>query len=58
MAQLVNASGSVGRPGTIIIKEATNPKTFNLHQNYPNPFNPATNIEYDISYDTNIFVNI
>ena len=32
----------------------TNPNDYSLYQNYPNPFNPATKIEFNIPYESDI----
>jgi hypothetical protein len=34
------------------------PNKFNLAQNYPNPFNPATNINYDLPFDSKVAIKI
>jgi len=34
------------------------PDKFNLAQNYPNPFNPATNINYDLPFDSKVSIKI
>lgn len=34
------------------------PETFTMKQNYPNPFNPSTNIPFDLSVDSNVYLAI
>ena len=34
------------------------PNQFVIHQNYPNPFNPTTDIRFDLSYDSNVSIDI
>ncbi len=34
------------------------PKNFHLRQNYPNPFNPSTTIEYQVSKQMNVKIDI
>tara|TARA_Y100001980_G_C14294228_1_gene124106 strand:- start:184 stop:540 length:357 start_codon:yes stop_codon:yes gene_type:complete len=40
------------------IELAPIPNEFSLSQNYPNPFNPITNIEYSMSKNSNVSINI
>ena len=44
------------------VVESENPQTivqnFSLHQNYPNPFNPSTHIQFDITSQVNVRLNV
>ncbi len=43
---------------SLSIQGATIPDSYNLAQNYPNPFNPATTIEYSITDDTRVTLEV
>ena len=49
-----------GDPEVTIVDEdpTMNPGEFVLKQNYPNPFNPVTNIEFTLTNDTKVVLNI
>jgi hypothetical protein len=40
------------------VVEISNPKKFALYQNYPNPFNPATKIDYEVPYTSNVTLKV
>ena len=39
---------------TVGSEQKVTPDKFVLYQNYPNPFNPQTNIQYNLSAETNV----
>ena len=45
-----------GNGGTSVEEEK--PTEFNLHQNYPNPFNEATTIQYNLTENTKVSLDI
>ena len=42
----------------IVETEITSPKKFDLSQNYPNPFNPSTKINYSLSLDSKVSLDL
>jgi Secretion system C-terminal sorting domain len=44
--------------GQTAIGETDTPTEFALHANYPNPFNPSTSIDYDISENVYVTLNV
>ena len=42
----------------VIEAEVTTPKDFSLSQNYPNPFNPSTKINYSLSSDSKVTLEV
>jgi hypothetical protein len=49
-----NGGGSIG-----IIQTSSNiPNGFSISQNYPNPFNPVTNIEFEVSKTSDVYLTI
>ncbi|MBU0710666.1 T9SS type A sorting domain-containing protein [bacterium] len=45
-------------PTEIINEGITLPAEYKLYKNYPNPFNPVSNIEYDITENQNVKLEI
>lgn len=45
-------------PGGLTLPQDKLPAAYLLKQNYPNPFNPVTNIEYSLSQNANVKLNV
>ena len=43
---------------TLDVKEKISPSTFYLYQNHPNPFNPITQINYQLSKNSYIKIEV
>ncbi|MCX6149086.1 MAG: right-handed parallel beta-helix repeat-containing protein [Ignavibacteriales bacterium] len=54
----IDNDGQFKYSDVVEISLANTPEKFELMQNYPNPFNPTTTIEYSLSYNSRVKVEI